>query len=133
MGNGRRQNALLVEIIIAVLFFALSATVILDVFATAYLQTTYAATCNAAMEDGQNIAALIYVSDDPEALLNGDGFIQEGDMWQREAEGYLLQVTLDITQSEAGEMRKAQITAVRGETEILEIPCAHYIPREVAQ
>ena len=133
MGNGKRQNALLVEIIIAVLFFGLTATVILDVFATAYLQTTYAAACNAAMMDGQNIAARIYVSDAPDALLEAEGFIAEGDVWQRNGEGYVLEVKLGVKAGETGELRTAQITAMRDEKAILEIPCAHYIPREVAQ
>lgn len=133
MGNGRRQNALLVEIIIAVLFFALSATVILEVFSTSYLQNAYAQACNDAVAEAQNLAARIYVCDDPEALLGEDGFVLEGETWQREEEGYVLQVTLDITQAGAGEMRKAQITALRGENEILGIPCAHYYPGEVAQ
>ena len=133
MGNGKRQNALLVEIIIAVLFFGLTATVILDVFATAYLQSTYAEACNEAMMDGQNIAALIYVSDDAGALLADEGFTAEGDVWQREGDGYVLQVELGATQGAAGELRTAQITAIRDEKAILEIPCAHYIPGEVAQ
>ena len=133
MGNGRRQNALLVEIIIAVLFFALSATVILEVFSTSYLQSTYAEACNDAVAEAQNLAALIYVCDAPDVLLESEGFALEGDIWQREEEHYVLQVALDITQSDSGEMRKAQITALRGEKEILELPCAHYISREVAQ
>ena len=133
MGNGKRQNALLVEIIIATLFFALSATVLLDVFATAYLQTTYAAACNAAMEDGQNIAARIYTCDDPEALLEENGFLQEDGVWHRDGDGYTLQVDYSVTPGETGELRKAQITAVREEKAIMDLPCWHFIPKEVAQ
>ena len=133
MGNGKRQNALLVEIIIAVLFFGLSATVILDVFATAYLQTTYAATCNAAMEDGQNIAARIYTSDEPEELLEAEGFQLEEGIWQREGNGYTLQVEYVVTPGEAGELRAANIMAVKGEETILDLPCARYAAKEVAQ
>ena len=134
MGNGKRQNALLVEIIIAVLFFGLTATVILDVFATAYLQSTYAEACNDAMADGQNIAARIYTSDlMPEELLESEGFVAEDGVWQREGEGYTLQVALSVTPGDAGELRTALITALRGEDAILELPCSHYIPGEVAQ
>ena len=133
MGNGKRQNALLVEIIIAVLFFGLSATVILDVFGTAYLQTAYAATCNAAMEDGQNIAARIYTSDEPEELLEAEGFQLEDGVWRREADTYTLQVEYIVTPGEAGELRTAHITAVQGEDTILNLPCARYAAKEVAQ
>ena len=133
MGNGKRQNALLVEIIIAVLFFALSATVVLEVFATSYLQTTYAQACNEAVAEVQNLAARLYVSEEPETLLGSDGFELQGDTWQREDENFTLYVTLKTDDSASGILREAQITAVRGERVILEIPCAHYIPREVAQ
>ena len=133
MGNGRRQNALLVEIIITVLFFALSATVILEVFSTSSLQTTYAQACNDAVAEAQNLAAKLYVSEAPEAALAEAGFVQEGDVWQREDALYVLSVTLATEASEAGVLRTAQITAERGERIILEIPCAHYIPGEVAQ
>ena len=134
MGNGKRQNALLVEIIIAVLFFGLTATVILDVFATAYLQSAYAEACNDAMADGQNIAARIYTSDlQPEEVLANEGFIEGEGVWQREGDGYILQVELIVEPGDAGELRTAQITALRGEDAILELPCSHYVPREVAQ
>ena len=133
MGNGKRQNALLVEIIIATLFFALSATVLLDVFATAYHQTTYAAACNAAMEEGQNIAARIYTSDNPEAVLEENGFLREDGIWQRESEDFTLQVDYSVVEGDTGELRKAQITAMREEQAILDLPCWHFIPKEVAQ
>lgn len=140
MGNGRRQNALLVEIIITVLFFALSATVILEVFSTSYLQTTYADSCNAAVAEAQNLAARMYVSDAPEVLLESEGFVFDGSVWQQlenddeESDNdYVLQISLDTEQTAAGELRTALITALRGERTILELPCAHYVPREVAQ
>lgn len=133
MGNGKRQSALLVEIIIAVLFFALSATVILEVFATAYQQTTYAATCDVAMEEAQNCAELLYASDDPEGLLASEGFVQEGAAWARAGAGFELRVELGAEAAGSGELRTAQITALRGEEALLTLPFARYIPEEVAQ
>ena len=132
MGNGKRQSALLVEIIIAVLFFALSATVILDVFATAYAQSTYAAACNAAMEEAQNCEEHIYASASPEQTLIEDGFVANGDTWTREGEGYTLYVELGQEETGAGMLRTAEIRAMRGERELLTLPCARYIPEEVA-
>ena len=133
MANGKRQNALLVEIIIATLFFALSATVILDVFATAYHQSSYAEICNAAMAEGQNIAALLYTSDAPETVLEAEGFESSDGAWRREGDGFTLAVEYTVTPGDAGELRTAQITAWRGEDAILELPCSHYVPWEVAQ
>lgn len=133
MGNGKRQNSLLVEIMIAVLFFGLSAMVLLDVFATAYLQTTYAEACNAALAEAQNIAARVYVSDAPADYLNAEGFIEENGVWHRDGEGYELQVEIGRTQLDAGEMRTAQIVAIRDDDVLVTLPSAHYIPGEVAQ
>lgn len=133
MANSKRQNALLVEIMIAVLFFALSSTVILDAFATAYRQSTYAATRDAAMEDAQNIAESLYVSDDAEAFLVDAGFVEEGGLWKREAENFSVQVALSQTKTEAGELHSAVITVLSGEETIFEIPGARYIPEGVEQ
>ena len=140
MGNGKRQNALLVEIIVAVLFFALSATVILEVFATAYVQTTYADSCNAAVAEAQNLASRLYMTDAPEALLESEGFTLDGDIWRHledddnESDNdYVLQIAVENHQYGAGELRTARIIALRGERKILDIPCAHYIPGEVAR
>ena len=133
MRNGKKQSALLVEIIIAVLFFALSATVILQTFAAAYKQGVYASTCNDAMAMAQNLAGRLYVSDAPEALLEAEGFSAEGNVWSMDAQRYTLQVKFDTTATAAGEIYTAQISAIRNDEVFLEIPCARYVPGEVSE
>ena len=133
MRNGKKQSALLVEIIIAVLFFALSATVILQTFAAAYRQGVYASTCNNAMAEAQNLAGRLYVSDEPEALLEAEGFQAEGNVWSMDSDRYTLQVAFETTATAAGELYSVQITAVRNGEPILEIPCARYVPGEVSE
>ena len=129
----KRQNSLLVEIIIAVLFFALSATVILDVFATAYRQSAYADACNAAAAEAQNLSERVYICDDPEALLREEGFVEESGAWQRNGDGYVLDVRLGGRFTEAGELRTVEIRALQGERELISLPCVRYIPGEVAR
>ncbi len=129
----KRQNSLLVEIIIAVLFFALSATVILDVFATAYRQSAYAAACNAATAEAQNFAERIYMSEDPGALLREEGFLEEGGVWSRNGNGYTLEIRLGGRAAEAGELRDVAIRAMQEDRELISLPCVRYIPGEVAQ
>ena len=51
MGNRNRSNVLLVEILIAVLFFMLSATVLVQVFATARSMTRRAGVENRALTE----------------------------------------------------------------------------------
>ena len=133
MGNGKRQSALLVEIIIAVLFFALSATVILDVFATAYQQSAYAAACNEAMAEAQNYAERIYANDSPEEMLSADGFLAEDGVWVRRGTDYLLRVQFMEESMRAGVLREAQITATRGDKVLFTMPCARYMPEEVSR
>lgn len=129
----RRQNSLLVEIIIAVLFFALSATVILNVFATAYRQSAYAAACNAATAEAQNLSERVYICDSPEALLREEGFVEDAGAWRRNGDGYVLEVKLGGQYAEAGELRAITIRALQGERELISLPCVRYIPGEVAR
>lgn len=131
MTKGGRQSALLAEIIMAVLFFSLSATVILDVFATAYGKSVYAQACSSAIADAQNLAERIYASDDPTALLQSDGFVAQGDTWVLADEDYTLHVELASEASGAGELLTVKVCALREGETLVEIPSARYIPGEV--
>ena len=133
MTKSGRQSSLLVEIVIAVLFFAMSATVILNVFATAYRQSSYAGALSASTQEAQNLAERLYLSDDPQAMLAGEGFVQEGDMWRMTTGAYDFAVELVSEQSDAGELRTANIAVLRAEETLVELPLARYIPREVAR
>ena len=57
MGKSSRVNALLVEILLAILFFALAATVILRCFSAAYEQASRADARDRALAGAQNVAA----------------------------------------------------------------------------
>ena len=56
MRNRNRSNVLLVEILIAVLFFMLSATVLVRVFVTARNMTVRSGVESVAVADAQNVA-----------------------------------------------------------------------------
>ena len=133
MAKGGRQSALLVEIVIAVLFFAMSATVILNVFAAAYRQSSYAGALSLSTEEAQNLAERLYLSDDPQAMLAGEGFTQDGDTWRLSTDAYDMMVEFVSEQSDAGELRTANIVVERAEETLIELPLARYIPREVAR
>ena len=133
MAKGGRQSSLLAEIVIAVLFFALSATVILDVFAMAYGQSAYSGALNESMADAQNLSERIYAADDAAALLESEGFVEEDGTWMLEKESYDLHVVLSSEETGAGELRTARIVALRGDDTLLDLPCARYFPGEVAR
>ena len=69
MGKSSRVNALLVEILLAILFFALAATVILRCFSAAYEQASRADARDRALAGAQNVAAALCASVDPEQAL----------------------------------------------------------------
>ena len=103
MVKHNRQNTLLMEILIVVLFFALCSTVILNVFVGAHNQSEQA---------GAQADALI--------------------AWHLHCGAYDLLVTLGETACPAGTMETAQVTALRQEKTLFSLPSARYVPEEVA-
>lgn len=129
----RHMNALLVEILMAVLFFALAAVVILELFTTGHSLSARADAMDRAVNHAQQISEQLYAADDMAQVLRQNGFDPAQDIWQLEGEGYALQVRVSAEETAAGEMRAAQITIlVEGEEEI-SLPCARYVCGEVAR
>ena len=69
MRNRNRSNVLLVEILIAVLFFMLSATVLVRVFVTARNMTVRSGVESVAVADAQNVAESLYAAGDIDQAL----------------------------------------------------------------
>ena len=76
MRNNNRSNVLLVEILIAVLFFMLSATVLVRVFVTARNMTVRSGVESRALAEAQNVAEALYAADDVDAALEHMQFVQ---------------------------------------------------------
>ena len=131
MGKGNQLNTLLVEIMIAVLFFALSSTVVLETFVVTRNQSRLADVYNVALMEAQNIADKIYASDDVEQTLEQAGFTADGDVWTYTEEVYNLRVTVTEEETAAGVLLSAEISAVHQDEAIVTLPCARYIPGEV--
>lgn len=133
MNRSRNLNALLVEIMIAVFFFALSATVILETFVAARQHSANSGTDTAAVVHMQDISERLYAADDPAALLAEAGFTPEqADAWTLDCGAYSLEVRTAGEKTDAGALFTADISALRGETVIARLPCARYLPGEVA-
>ncbi|MDR0929278.1 MAG: hypothetical protein LBM74_06130 [Oscillospiraceae bacterium] len=131
MGKGNRSNALLVELLMAVLFFALSATVILNVFAATHEQSTGAGIMNRALTEAENLAERLYAAESAEERLLSEAFIATGDGFEKTFDEFVITVTLQEVPAEAGILREIMIIARRGEAELLALPCAKYLPGEV--
>lgn len=130
MGKGSQLNTLLVEILIAVLFFALAATVVLDAFVIARSQSREAAAYNTALAQAQDVADRLYVSGDAQSVLEDAGFTLEDGEWTRASEDFMLAVTLSEQATAAGVMRVTEVRAERAETTLFDLPCSRYLPEE---
>ena len=125
MKESGRANALLVELLLVIFFFMISAAILVQVYADAKLKSRTAQATNAAMLEGQNIAEDLYGSDDPEAVLKDYGFTSQDGVWTLEKKGYVLKVTPKVEETDSGTLRTYEVAGLEGEK-------TRYIPKEVS-
>ncbi|MBR2259201.1 MAG: hypothetical protein IJ899_18110 [Blautia sp.] len=132
MKSENHANALLVELLIVIFFFMLGATILVQVFERSYHQGQKAQIGIYALSEAQNAADRLYQADDVEAELESMGFAKAGDeeSWRLEKEGYVLEITCETIQKEAGILRQARVRALMGEEELLCLPCTRYLSGE---
>ena len=104
MRNRNRSNVLLVEILIAVLFFMLSATVLIRVFATARNMTVRSGVESRAIVEAQNVAEALYAAEDIEQALEQMEFRNAHGAWSRDCGDYTLYVYGSARDEAAGEL-----------------------------
>ena len=131
MGKGNQLNTLLVEIMIAVLFFALSSTVVLQTFVVTRNQSREAGIYDTALMEAQNIADRIYASSDYEAALEKAGFARNEQGWTLPQDEYELRVTAQEETTAAGKLVTAEVSAYHKDEALLTLPCVRYFPGEV--
>ncbi len=127
--KGSRGNALLVELLIVVMFFMLSATVLLQVFAAARTQSEQAGRLNDALCVAQNTADLLYAAPDAEETLSGLGFEEENGLWRLPGDAFDVTVRCSETAEGAGVMQRCQVQAQHDNEVLVDLPVARY--REV--
>ena len=111
-------NSLLLEIMLAIFFFALSATVILQIFVAARSQSARAALLNDALLRAQNMADEAYLADELK-----DMEIDCGE--------YTLRLSVTSEQTEGGTLRRAVVTATDDNGKLLvTLPADRYLPGE---
>lgn len=125
-------NALLVEIIMAVLFFALAATVILQGFTAAHDLDNRAEVQTAALNQAQNLAERLYASQDMEKMLAAEQFIAENGVWRLTSEDFTLCVQLESEPAPAGVLQTASVTAICADQILVQLPCVRYDPEVAA-
>lgn len=129
----KHMNALLVEIMMAVLFFALAAVIILELFAAGHGLGARADAVGRAVNHAQMISEQLYAADDMGAVLKQNGFGYVENCWHLHAGDYSLDVRVFSEETEAGILYTAEISACTDGGETVELPFARYAAGEVAQ
>ncbi|NLI21635.1 MAG: hypothetical protein GX418_08825 [Clostridiales bacterium] len=128
-----RGNALLIELVIALLFFALSQAIILRVFADAQTTNADARAMTRALAQAGNVAETLRVSEDAEATLRAFGFqrrederAQAGGYALQSADGYLLTAAITRFSQPAGLLTTVRLSAWRDGAELFSLPAVRY-------
>ena len=141
MKEGSRANALLVELLLVIFFFMISAAILVQVFADAKLKSRTAHATNASMLEAQNVAEDLYVAETPDTVLKDYGFNEKDGAWVLEKDGYELRVTILEEETDSGVLRKCDVSGVEithdqsgteKENTLLTIPSTRYIQKEVS-
>ncbi len=136
MRNKNRSNVLLVEILIAVLFFMLSATVLVKVFVTSRNMTVRSGVQSVAVAEAQNVAEALYAAEDPDQLLADMSFMSSHGAWSKDYGDYTLYVYGYATPTDAGELWTGTVSAfyklrnpdavMMEDEELFSLSCARY-------
>ncbi len=126
MKTGNRSNALLVELLIVVMFFMLSSTVLLQIFSTARSQSALSGQLNAAMNEAQNMADRLYAAQDPESELREMECVQEDGLWRLPGDSFDLTVSVSRDEQAGGELVRCQVRAVSNGNVLVDLPSARY-------
>ena len=132
MKEGGRANALLVELLLVIMFFMLGATTLVELFAGAKHKTLQARATNIAIMEAENIADDLYGTDDPDGLLASLGFTAEDDGWTLDKTEYVLKVTRQDEEQEAGTLHVFTISGTGDGADLFSLPSTRYIPKEVS-
>lgn len=125
----KRGNALLAELMVVALFFALAAMVLAQVFAAADEQSRRAEVLDEALAAGQELQEQLAGRDDPAAFLTEQGYAFGG-AWTKDFGAFSLRVELTEEPHASGVLRAGSILAERGDETLLELPFADYLAQE---
>ena len=125
-----KNNMLLVELLIVLLFFALSQAIVVQVFARAQQVNHAADLQNRTLSTAQNAAEALAVSEDPAATLQQLGFTVADGAYALAVEGeYTLSASILRAAQPAGMLTTVQIEGQRANETLFTLPACQY--REV--
>ncbi len=147
MQNTNKSNVLLVELIIAVLFFSLIAVTVTQTFVGSHHKSLLNSRSQRALIVAQDYVSVLAGADDPAVALMTEGFTARGDAFVMDGvqEEFRVEVQMRPEESStAGKLVSASVQVyqsepVGGQAEapeqpLAELPVARYVPsKEAAQ
>ncbi len=128
-----RANSLLVELLLVIMIFMLASVTLVELFGASKAKSNEAHAVNSAVLESQNLAEILYDSEDPEAALKEQGFTAEADGWVLKRDEYVLHVTQETEETDGGVLRTLTVRSEREEDVLATIPSTRYLPKEEAK
>lgn len=126
----RPQNALLLEIMLSILIFALVSTCLLKVFYAVHENAREAEIKNEALIVMKDLSEALYANEDHAALLIKEGFLKAGDGYEKEYNGFMLSVKPYASDTPEGVMMSADIAFIIGSRREAAFTVRRYYPGE---
>jgi hypothetical protein len=126
-----KGNLVLLELLIALAFFAVSAVIGTGVLARAYKTSVDSRHTTDALFIAQSWAERIAAADDPVSELSAAGRQENGDYSIKEGD-YTVSASVDPEDTGAGTMYDIQLTVLLGEQALITLPASRYVPAEAA-
>lgn len=122
-----KGNTLLIELMVVILFFALSQAIVLRVFARAQSLNHEAQVTNIALMRAEDTAETLAVSTNTEVALQSLGFVsQDGRYELVSPDGYRLTASISRFSQPSGELTTVELHAYRGTAELFAMPAVRY-------
>lgn len=135
MKSAGKTNTLLMELIIVILFFSLSAVITLQLFVTAHEQSTLSHDKTMALLRAQNVAEELRA--DESSVLTGFSELEEdrymicyNEDWEPSGEtgAYEMSVQVERKPSEYGTMMELDVRVNKGGQELCSLQTSRYLP-----
>lgn len=129
MRRGFKGNILLIELLIVILFFSLSAAVTLRLYDRAHARSIKSQRLEEAILSLQDLAEQLYASDSMAEFLLGQGFARDGEQYTAEVNGFNISACLSEKATRAGVLESADLTALYGGEAVYALPVSRYEAR----
>lgn len=132
--NGGKRNAMLIELIIVILFFSISVSIVMQLFVASSIRSNQSQFDTAALFYAEDIAEQFAASDLPAAdFLEDAGFAFASEAYTKAVDmdgaALVLRAECDSEDTGAGVLDSMLLTAHDGEREALVLPLRRYLPR----